>query len=31
MDQLIAAEDVVVTVSHEGYIKRLPIDTYRSQ
>src|SRR5207253_6120915 len=26
MDQLIAAEDVVVTVSHEGYIKRLPID-----
>ncbi|HEV8292862.1 MAG TPA: DNA gyrase subunit A, partial [Tepidisphaeraceae bacterium] len=31
MDQLIAAEDVVVTVSHEGYIKRLPVDTYRSQ
>jgi DNA gyrase subunit A len=31
MDQLIAAEDVVVTVSHEGYIKRLPMDTYRSQ
>ncbi len=31
MEQLIAAEDVVVTVSHEGYIKRLPIDTYRSQ
>jgi DNA gyrase subunit A len=22
---------VVVTVSHEGYIKRIPIDTYRSQ
>jgi DNA gyrase subunit A len=22
---------VVVTVSHEGYVKRLPIDTYRSQ
>src|SRR5204863_7485453 len=31
MEQLIAAEDVVVTVSHEGYIKRLPVDTYRSQ
>jgi DNA gyrase subunit A len=31
MADLIAREDVVVTVSHEGYIKRLPVDTYRSQ
>jgi DNA gyrase subunit A len=31
MEALIAAEDVVVTVSHEGYIKRLPVDTYRAQ
>jgi DNA gyrase subunit A len=31
LDALIAAEDVVVTVSHGGYVKRLPIDTYRSQ
>ena len=31
MESLIAAEDVVVTVSHEGYIKRLPIGTYRAQ
>src|SRR5688572_21944467 len=31
MESLIAAEDVVVTVSHEGYIKRLPVDTYRAQ
>src|SRR3954465_11728811 len=31
MKDLIAPEDVVVTVSHEGYIKRLPVDTYRSQ
>src|SRR3954464_8274933 len=31
MDKLIAQEDVVVTVSHEGYIKRLPVGTYRSQ
>jgi DNA gyrase subunit A len=31
MEALIPREDVVVTVSHAGYIKRLPIDTYRSQ
>jgi DNA gyrase subunit A len=31
MESLIAQEDVVVTVSHAGYVKRLPIDTYRSQ
>jgi DNA gyrase subunit A len=31
MEALIAQEDVVVTVSHNGYIKRLPIDTYRAQ
>jgi DNA gyrase subunit A len=31
MEKLIAREDVVVTVSHEGYVKRLPVDTYRSQ
>jgi len=31
MESLIAQEEVVVTVSHEGYIKRLPTDTYRSQ
>src|SRR5678810_1004586 len=31
MDALIAQEDVVVTVSHGGYIKRLPVGTYRSQ
>ena len=28
---LIAVEDVVLTISHEGYIKRLPVDTYREQ
>jgi len=28
---LIQQEDVVVTISHEGYIKRVPVDTYRSQ
>jgi DNA gyrase subunit A len=31
MEALIAREEVVVTVSHEGYIKRLPIATYKSQ
>jgi DNA gyrase subunit A len=28
---LIPEEDVVVTVTHSGYIKRLPIDTYKAQ
>ena len=31
MEDLIARTDVVVTVSHAGYIKRLPIDTYQAQ
>jgi len=31
MDKLIAQEDMIVTVSHNGYVKRLPVDTYRSQ
>lgn len=31
MEDLIAKEDVVVTVSHNGYVKRLPVDTYRAQ
>jgi DNA gyrase subunit A len=31
MEDLIADEDVVITISHNGYIKRMPIDTYKSQ
>jgi DNA gyrase subunit A len=31
VEDLIADEDVIVTVSHDGYIKRMPIDTYRRQ
>jgi DNA gyrase subunit A len=31
VEDLIAEEEVIVTVSHEGYIKRMPIDTYRKQ
>jgi DNA gyrase subunit A len=30
-EALIPKEEVVVTVSHAGYIKRMPIDTWRSQ
>lgn len=30
-EDLIAKEDVVVTITNSGYIKRIPIDTYRSQ
>lgn len=31
VEDLIAEEDMVVTVTHSGYIKRLPVATYRSQ
>jgi DNA gyrase subunit A len=31
LENLITPEEVAVTLSHGGYIKRLPIDTYRSQ
>jgi DNA gyrase subunit A len=31
MEDLIAEEEMVVTISHEGYIKRMPVDTYRRQ
>ena len=30
-EDLIAKEDMVVTVSHKGYIKRVPLSTYRAQ
>jgi DNA gyrase subunit A len=30
-EDLIAEEEMVVTVTYSGYIKRLPVDTYRSQ
>jgi len=30
-EDLIAEEEVIVTVSHSGYVKRMPIDTYRTQ
>src|SRR3546814_8298709 len=31
IEDLIAREDMVVTVSYSGYIKRVPLATYRSQ
>ena len=31
IEDLIADEEMVVTLSHAGYLKRLPIDTYRKQ
>ncbi|MEW5930964.1 MAG: DNA gyrase subunit A [Gemmatimonadota bacterium] len=31
IEDLIADEEMVITVSHTGYIKRVPVDTYRAQ
>ncbi len=31
VEDLIADEEVVVSISHAGYVKRLPVDTYRAQ
>lgn len=31
MEDLIADELVVVTITHDGYVKRLPVDTYKVQ
>jgi DNA gyrase subunit A len=31
IEDLIAEQDVVVTISHTGYIKRIPLSTYRKQ
>src|SRR5690625_7695039 len=30
-EDLIPEENIVVTLTHKGYIKRLPSDTYRTQ
>ncbi|MBE0644652.1 MAG: DNA gyrase subunit A [Bacteroidetes bacterium] len=31
LEDMIAEEDVVITISHQGYIKRTPVSTYRRQ
>jgi DNA gyrase subunit A len=30
-EDLIVPEDMVVTISHSGYVKRVPVDSYRAQ
>ncbi|SHF21995.1 DNA gyrase subunit A [Caloramator proteoclasticus] len=31
IEDLIQEEEVVITITHAGYVKRIPIDTYKSQ
>ena len=31
IEELIQREDMVVTITHGGYVKRVPLDTYRAQ
>ncbi len=31
LEDLIPDEEMVITISHQGYVKRLPLDTYRAQ
>ncbi|MGI6328087.1 MAG: DNA gyrase subunit A [Dethiobacteria bacterium] len=31
LEDLIPEEDMLITLTHQGYIKRLPLDTYQSQ
>ncbi|MCL6472847.1 MAG: DNA gyrase subunit A [Firmicutes bacterium] len=31
IEDLIAEEDMVITITHSGYVKRLPINTYKQQ
>ncbi len=31
IEDLIAEEDMVITISHKGYLKRIPVSTYRAQ
>ncbi len=31
IEDLIAQEDIIITITHNGYVKRLSADTYRSQ
>ena len=31
LEDLIAVQDVVITISHSGYVKRTPLSTYRQQ
>ncbi|MDD5328013.1 MAG: DNA gyrase subunit A [Phycisphaerae bacterium] len=31
LEDLVADEEVIVTISHTGYVKRIPVDSYRKQ
>jgi DNA gyrase subunit A len=31
LEDLLSDDEMVITISHEGYVKRLPADTYRAQ
>lgn len=31
IEDLVPSEDIVVTLTHDGYIKRVPVNTYKSQ
>ena len=31
MEDLIANEEVIITISEDDYIKRMPVDTFREQ
>ena len=31
LEDLLADDEMVITISHQGYVKRLPVDTYRAQ
>jgi DNA gyrase subunit A len=31
LEDLLSDDEMVITISHEGYVKRLPVDTYRAQ
>lgn len=31
IEDLIANEEVIVTITHKGYLKRMPLDTYKAQ
>jgi len=31
IEDLIEDEDIIITITHDGYVKRQPVDTYRSQ
>jgi DNA gyrase subunit A len=31
LEDLVKQEEVIVTITHKGYVKRMPVDTYRTQ